>query len=239
MHEHSKLIKTAKPFIIANTQKYTLDSSNNDYVNSKSIHFNCILENSKLQEDLKQLKNHNEILNNQNLNLNNIIKDLKTEIEWYENEIQTKKILSLESQVKEQTDQIKKLNDEVDHKRLQIISLLHKNSELTEKISKEEQQISNGKANKSKAKKDLKDLNKKIEVLSKTNKELKTSYNNQTMISNLYLEDCKALQNEVQHYIKEIKALKDLMDKDQAKETNCKDIVIINQNDNFSYKSNY
>ena len=59
------------------------------------------------------------------------------------------------------------------------------------------------------------------------------------MISNLYLEDCKALQNEVQHYIKEAKALNDLKDKDQANEANSKDIVIINQNDDISYKSNY
>ena len=91
----------------------------------------------------------------------------------------------------------------------------------------------------SKTKKELKDLYKKVEILTKTNKELKTSYNNQTMISNLYLEDCKALQNEVQHYIKEAKGLKDLLDKGQANEANSKDIVIINQNEDFSYKSNY
>ena len=91
----------------------------------------------------------------------------------------------------------------------------------------------------SKTKKELKDLYKKVEVLTKTNKELKTSFNNQATISNLYLEDCKALQNEVQHYIKEAKALKDLKDKDQANEANYKDIVIINQNDDISYKNNY
>ena len=66
------------------------------------------------------------------------------------------KILFHESQVQKQTHQIKRLTYEVDQNRLKNISKLHKNSELTETISKEKQLIKNNKANKSKAKKGIK-----------------------------------------------------------------------------------
>ena len=124
----------------------------------------------------------------------------------------------------------KKLNDEIDQKRIQNIALIQKNRDLDAKLNKEKHLSIDAK---SKAKKKIKELNKKIGVLTKVNKELKVSYNNQTVISDLYLEDSKKLQQEVQQHSEKVRRLKDLMSKNQEEETKDKNIILVRQNDNI------
>ena len=88
---------------------------------------------------------------------------------------------------------------------------------------------------------DKKNLNKKIEELKKSNKELTTSLNNQNAISDLYLEDCKRLQQEIQQHTDEIKRLKNLQNNDQidVNKVNEREIIFVRQNDEMNLNTYY
>ena len=93
----------------------------------------------------------------------------------------------------------------------------------------------------SKLKSEMKNLNKKIEALNKANRELKANLSNQTAISDLYLENSRKLEEEVQQLTDEIKFLKNLLNNYQRNETddNNREIVFVRQNDEISYNTNF
>ena len=70
--------------------------------------------------------------------LNKTNKELRTKVEFYENNLRFKNAKMLVNQIKELEYRTQILTDEVDQKLQIIISLNQKNNELTEKVSEVE-----------------------------------------------------------------------------------------------------